>query len=135
MSTYTKLFWFRIEIQSGKIGVDKPTVMLWQNLPWAVRIKWDWYFKYRAALAQVQHPRANVIVTWGNSEPDQRSVEKIRRDEISRQQAKVTKIKNLMFKARAEWNDLMPIEDHPNYIKAKAKLEYEQARLDELSRN
>lgn len=130
--TATVVFWYRIEVQTGRHGIDKPKVIVWNDLPWAVRTKWDWYFKYRAALEQVRNPRAKVTATWGHAEPDTRTALRILADRISSQQGKVTKIKNLLFKARAEWNDLMPIEDHPNYKRAIEKLEREQAELDRL---
>ena len=132
MDTYgvvTKVFWFCIKIQTGRHGISKPTIIRWDDLPWAVRTKWDWYFKYRAALAQVQNPRAEITVTWGNAEPDTRTRERIRTEQISRQQAKVTKVQNQVNLARANWNDLMPIEEHPHYIKAMAKLDALKAEL------
>lgn len=134
MNTASVVFWVMIKIHEAgiKTGVHKPRVIRWDNLPWAVRTKWDWYFKYRAALEQVQHPRAHIDFTWGTSEPDTRTAERILADQVSRQQGKVTKIKNLLFKARAEWNDLMPIEDYPHYQRSIEKLKAEQAELDAL---
>jgi hypothetical protein len=132
--TASVVFWVVIKVwdRGMRTGVDKPRVLRWDNLPWAVRTKWDWYFKYRAALEQVCTPRAHIDFTWGHSEPDQRTADRILADRISRQQAKVTKIKNLLFKARAEWNDLMPIEDHPTYKRAMEKLQAEQAEYNAL---
>lgn len=40
-------------------------VMRWDGLPFGTRTRFDWYFKYRAALLQVKYPRLDVVMTWG----------------------------------------------------------------------
>ena len=50
--------WVLIEV-CKKYG-DKVEFIKWSDLPFSVRNKWDWYFKYRAALLQVKYPKYYV---------------------------------------------------------------------------
>lgn len=69
------LFWFRIKVYT-KRGGEMVETLYWELLPFEVRMKWDWYFKYRAALLQVKYPRFVVDCIWGNTKKaDVRSVE------------------------------------------------------------
>src|SRR5690606_4942621 len=57
-----------VTIRVHQEGQGSPVIVFlkWENMTYEVRMKWDWYFKYRAALEQVKRPRSTVIVHWGN---------------------------------------------------------------------
>jgi hypothetical protein len=61
-----KLYWVIISARNTNSGQSK--LLRWVDLPWEVRSKWDWYFRYRAALVQVQHPRWHIDFSWGSED-------------------------------------------------------------------
>ena len=60
-------FWFKIVCkESSQSHPDDIIYLSWRNMTFEHRMRWDWYFLYRAALMQVQHPRWTVNVFWGS---------------------------------------------------------------------
>lgn len=122
-TTYTKVFWVKIIVKTdqGPNG-DVIQKLYWKDLPYQTRLKFDWYFKYRAALAQVQNPKAFVDFAHGS---EQGSVELARiqkRNQLISARAQVTKIQNALDKFVQNWNSLFPIEEDADYKKALGKL-------------
>ncbi len=122
--------WFNIKV----IGERREVVeyLSWSGLVWELRLKYDWYFKYRAALLQVKYPRFEVQTAWGNEPAAGKTLEKIRRDKISGKKATITKHKNSLKKAKDNWVSLFPIEDDPVYQRAVEKIDRLEFELQSL---
>jgi hypothetical protein len=69
-------------------------VLKWDNLPFKVRIKYEWYFKYRAALLQVKYPKYLVDVYWGNEPAKGVQLKRLIKAKIKSKIAKITDSKN-----------------------------------------
>lgn len=131
-SALENVHWVTIKVKQTHQATieDYLLILKWDNLPWAVRTKWNWYFRYRAALAQVHHPRCIVEFSWGNQPAQGKQLKQIRKERLSRAKAAVTKIKNQLAGAVREWNSLFPIEEDNAYKKAIAKMERKIADLE-----
>lgn len=108
--------------------------VIWDSLKWHVRLKYDWYFKYRAALFQVKYPKNKVDVSWGNIPLlTKEEEENIRlKNTIRAKKAKITELKNKLQLARDNWNLLFPIEEDVLYIKCVAKIKEKENELQFL---
>ena len=119
---------FNIKVYNSKPG-DVIEFLSWSGLRFDLRMKHDWYFKYRAALLQVKHPRAIVECTWGSEPATGKTLEQILEQKRRAKRAKVTKYINLLQKARLNWSSLFPIEEDAQYQRAVAKIERIKAEL------
>jgi|GEM_PF-900218 len=101
------------------------------NLPYSMVVKWDWYFKYRAALIQVQNPRAEVIVYMGKELKMPVDLEKNKRNKVRACKAKITEMKNKLQRAydKAAETELFGIDDHPHVVNWKSRLVKKEAEL------
>ena len=54
----------------------------WDDLRWEVRIKYNWYFKYRAALLQVKYPKFKVEEYWGHELARGKSLQQINKNKL-----------------------------------------------------
>lgn len=137
MNVNERVHWFLIRVTT-KLGGDLVEWMKWEGLPWDVRCKWDWYFKYRAALMKVKYPRYEVTTSWGNEPANGKTLKQLLKQKVSSKKGQLTKFKSLLYQARMNWTELFPIDNEPDYQKAKAKVEriekeYEQL-IDELNK-
>lgn len=99
-------------------------VKVWDDMLWNVRIKWDWYFKYRAALYQVQNPKAVIEVTWGNyPASNKRSIEQICKNKLIAKKRKLSTYINKLETYKSSWNSLFEIDQDPIYNQACKKIE------------
>ena len=94
----------------------------WSGLKWKLRLKYDWYFKYRAALLQVKYPKFEVQTYWGNEPATGKTLEEIRNAKIRAKKSKITEYKNKLEKAKTTWSSLFPIEDDIDYQRAVEKI-------------
>jgi hypothetical protein len=108
---------------------DPVEILSWKGLRFELRRKYDWYFKYRAALLQVKYPKLEVQVWWGNDPATGKTLEQIRKDKIKAKKAKITEYKNKIQKARESWNRIFPIEDDVFYKRALAKISQHECEL------
>ena len=127
-----QVYWVLVSICNTKTGERKK--LHWADLPWAVRSKWGWYFKYRAALAQVQYPRWDVQFSWGSCEATGAQLARHRRNVVRAKKAKITEYENKMRRWKAEWTQLFPIEEQPFWAKAAAKIERTRLELAEAEK-
>lgn len=104
----------------------------WNNLKWELRLKYDWYFKYRAALLQVKYPKLTVECQWGNVPAKGKSLKQILNNKIRAKKGKITGTRNKINQAKLNWNSLFPIEDDILYKKANEKLKRLEKELVEL---
>ncbi|HLW38896.1 MAG TPA: hypothetical protein VKX31_00800 [Brumimicrobium sp.] len=117
------------------IANNRETVefLSWSNLRWELRLKYDWYFKYRAALLQVKYPKFDIQIFWGNEPAQGKMLAMIQQGKIKAKRAKITEIKNKLEKAKKNWCSLFPIEDDPTYQRAIEKLQGVETELNELN--
>lgn len=95
--------------------------LLWTDMRFELRMKYNWYFKYRAALLQVAYPKAHVQFLEWKEVPSHQTAEHIWENKLRAKRAKVTKWKNALDLQVKHWRDLFPIEDYEPYQKALEK--------------
>jgi len=109
-------------------NLGKPVIeyLKWDKMRFDVVCKWDWYFKYRAALLQIKYPKFRVDLIKGSVEAsgltamqlEQKSLKK----RISTCKRMLTKLSNFIKEYEEEQSKLLlPNYEHPNYLKAKTK--------------
>ncbi|KKP51035.1 MAG: hypothetical protein UR43_C0028G0006 [candidate division TM6 bacterium GW2011_GWF2_33_332] len=121
--TGQRVHWVRILV-SDTLGSAEITRLYWE-VPWTLRLKYNWYFKYRAALLQVQNPKKYVEMTWGNFSklsPKEKKLHDLKNKIIAKKR-KITEFTNKFNYVKQQWNELFPIEDDPQYNNVIAKLE------------
>jgi hypothetical protein len=112
--------WFNIKVLDKKR--EKVEFLSWSGLKWELRLKYNWYFNYRAALLQVKYPKFQVQTTWGNEPATGKTLEEIRKSKISSKKATITKAKNNLSGYLGEFEhykksyiEIFPIEDQLKY--------------------
>lgn len=113
--------YFMIKVYD-KRGGELIEYLSWTGLVWQLRLKYDWYFRYRAALLQVKYPKYVVDCHWGNVPAEGKSKEYLEKVKIRAKKAKITEYKNKLAKAKAQWASLFPIEDDPDFQRAVEKI-------------
>lgn len=105
-----------------KRGGELIEFLSWNGLVYQLRLKYDWYFKYRAALLQVKYPKYVVDCHWGSEPAQGKTLEQIVEAKIRAKKAKITGYKNKLNKAKTQWASLFPIEDDPDFQRAVEKI-------------
>lgn len=123
--------YFNIKVLNEKRDIIE--FISWSGLKWNLRLKYDWYFKYRAALFQVKYPKFEIQTFWGNEPATGKTLEEIAQSKIRGRKAVLTKNKNLLIKAKKNWNSLFPIEDDPDFKRAVNKIKKLELELESLS--
>lgn len=114
--------WVNIKVTTQRGGMGHVVeYMEWVNLPFDVRLKWDWYFRYRAALLQVKYPKMLVDIAWGNTS-NEHSAEVAARNKLVSLKRKLTKKLNAYNLYLQEFEDyknnyslIFPIENEMKY--------------------
>jgi len=126
--------WIRISVE-GRFP-NRPHLhagLEWSGLPFETRMKFDWYFRYRAALLQVEYPKGKVKINFGHQrETNPERLERLYNNRLVAKKATITKTKNRIAKAEELWDRLFPIEDDFNYQRAKIKLTRLENELSEM---
>jgi hypothetical protein len=122
--------WFNIKVINNRRELVE--FLSWSGLKWELRLKYDWYFKYRAALLQVKHPKFEVQTYWGNEPATGKTLEEIRNAKIRAKKSKITQYKNKLEKAKISWSSLFPIEDDIDYQRAVEKIKRLEFELDSI---
>jgi hypothetical protein len=82
--------WFNIKVIDNKREIVE--FISWSGMKWELRLKYDWYFKYRAALLQVKYPKFEVKIYWGNEPATGKNLEEIKRGKIRAKKSKLTEL-------------------------------------------
>lgn len=112
---------------------DSKLMLSWDNYPFNLFMKWRWYFRYRAALIQVQYPRQAVEIIefqWQLSEEETAKISI--KNKYVKAKADLTKFQNRLQAAKDKWNLLFPIEDDITYKKALERIELQKSKIQEL---
>lgn len=138
MFTFEKTHYHIIKVYSLKYR-DIIECLQWEDLPTKVAIKWRWYFEYRAALLKVKYPRHQVELYSGTMEPSKVQLERIKRNQEIARKGRITKLKNKIVKIelaiksmRENWNELFPVEAHPDYNLLERILKNEKNKLHSI---
>lgn len=111
---------FAIKIVTGSQRALAQTVYFTKDLPINLRIKYDWYFKYREALVRIQNPKNYTEITFVAYDAPKETIDQIElkrsKDKLRAAKAKLTKIENRMKLFKSEYNSLFPIQEDPIYI-------------------
>jgi hypothetical protein len=118
------LHFYRIHLygSNGKAFGPKET-LFWDNMNFQQRTKWDWYFKYRAALLQVQNPKLQVECNLGSYPAEGKKLIETLKDKLSSKKRKHTEWSNKLKAFKFSWNELFPIEEDERYKNALAKID------------
>lgn len=118
-----------------KLGGELICVASWDEMTFDQRLKWDWYFKYRAALMQVQNPKAYVNMSWGHNEAKGRTVKNNTENRLIAAKRKLTEYRNKLNRYVDQWNctlQIFPIEDDPSYKFAIKKIKEKECLVNNL---
>lgn len=137
--TYSSDFLYNIEIkvsylinipQEGILEIKEVDKLEWFFFPDALKKRWKWYFRYRAALLQVQYPKYDVEIKYSTADikSNQQQMNLLLR-KVSAKKRKVTEFFNKSEKVKQNHTELFPITENPLYIKLKA---IEKRKRDEL---
>jgi hypothetical protein len=95
--------------------------------------KYDWLFRRRAALLQLEHPKSVIFFGIIRQEADPVKARKVvLTNRMRNAKAKVTEFENKMATARQKWNQLFPIDDYEPYQKVAARLFQKRQQLHDL---
>lgn len=133
MDITSVVHWYIIEAYT-KQGGDIVERMKWRGLTFTLRCKYDWYFKYRAALLQVKYPKMYVTVRWGHEPATGITADQILKNKIIAKKRKVTEYENKLQRAKNEWNYLFPIEQDVTYLQATEKVNKLKFELQTLQK-
>lgn len=96
--------------------------------------RWRWYFEYRAALLKVKYPKSFVQLNQGNYEytlPVEELYKKLD-NKIRGAKGKITELERKRNELQANWRELFPIEQHPDWPRLLNKIEAYNCKLQEL---
>jgi len=99
-------------------------------------MRWEWYFKYREALLRVKYPKGYVELSHAGYDytlPEEDYKKKLK-NLLSAARRKKSEFEKKIEYARKSWDELFPIEDHPKWKKVMEKLQYYEARVNQLSK-
>lgn len=114
---------------------SEPTVMHhWKDFPFHIFMKWQWYFRYRAALIQVANPKLFVeLRTFSYTYvPTFEEERKRAKDRLTAKKAKVTSWHKKVAAYRASWTYLFPVDDDADFIAALAKVKKAEDELTDM---
>ncbi|ARK13024.1 hypothetical protein A6C57_23295 [Fibrella sp. ES10-3-2-2] len=115
---------------------DYTLLHYWKDFNFHQFNKWKWFFRYRAALAQVKHPTRFVeIATFSYTYvPSAEELRKRLKDRLTAKKAKLTTYLNKLAAYEKAWTSMFPITDDIPYQLALAKIEKVRRELDEMQR-
>lgn len=118
---------------------NKIEFLNWHGLRWELRLKYDWYFKYRAALLQVKYPKFKVEIHWGNEPATGKTLDQIRAAKLISKKSGITKAKNKLAAYKFEfecykrgYSGLFPIEQEREHKRYAASIELAEEKIKRL---
>ncbi|PXW06484.1 hypothetical protein C8D70_12516 [Chryseobacterium sp. CBTAP 102] len=132
------IYFFEATVYTKKFGGVFIEKKYWYgyNIDWFQ--KWNWYFKYCAALLQIKYPRYDVDIKWGAKKPElveDFNILKQRKakQDITTCKRMITKYENAILQYKEiEQLKLIPDWENPKYLKALTTLDKYKDRLSEL---
>jgi hypothetical protein len=132
MNVQDRSFYYRITAHDERHNLM--VLMVWSDLPWHTRNRFDWYLRYRTALFQVQHPKWRVDANWGSKLriTKQEAEHKELISKIKGKKTWITRYQNRLKLAERNWCEIFPIQDHSGYKKLLANIHRAQLELTQL---
>jgi len=137
-SVFNVVYYFNVKVINHKREIVE--YISWSDLKWELRLKYDWYFKYRAALLQVKYPKLEVQTCWGNKPATGKTLEEIRQGKIKAKKAAITKAKNNLFGYTKEfetykmnYSELFPITEKLEYQEFLKNIDLLNQKINKLS--
>jgi len=123
-----------LKVRTCKGGLSESLAFhKWEGYTLQQLTKWDWYFRYRAALYQIKYPKADVQLNTFKYEADGEKLDRALRNRWIAKKRKITEWTNKIARAEESYDELFPIEEHQVYITAVAKLTRLQKEFVELN--
>lgn len=96
-------------------------------------MRWQWYFRYRAALFQVQNPKyyAELVTFDYEQKPTDVEIVKRRKDVIAARRRNLTIYQNRLSDYEKAYTGLFPIADDPKHQKARRTVDNYEKKLNE----
>lgn len=144
MKNYTvpKVYYARIYLHRTDIVSGSPEMLMeWKGMLFDHFIRWEWFFRYRAALLQVEHGKRCVELRTGNYEAKDHDLDYYnfnkKRNRITTCKRMINKIQNALDKhAETEKEKLVPyIDEDPRRQRTLIKLQEYQDELKQLLEN
>lgn len=130
MNVNEVVHWYIVKVLNDKREIVE--CLKWSGLKWELRLKYDWYFKYRSALLQIKYPRFEVVSNWGNEPAQGKTLNEILDGKIRVKKAKITEYKNKLQRFKDSYNELFPMRQNKDYQKALAKILSLEIELEDL---
>jgi hypothetical protein len=121
-------FWVKIQGYPAGLHNSQPQLLhRWDGLPYQVRLRWDWFFRYKAARFQVEHPRWCIELSHGRIDhimTDEEAAAKALADKLQAAKARVTRIERQRdaYQEQYAGRHLFPIWEDAIYQKLSKKL-------------
>lgn len=120
MNAQNYRFWVVLEAhKKGFHASDPERLMKWEGLTFQQRMRWEWYYRYRAALLQVEHPRWLIELRHGRVEVTMTEAEKAAQrleNKIRKAKADLTQATNRIERYKAEYRGMFAIEEDGLYL-------------------
>lgn len=129
-------FGCKILLYRNHLPVDGECVYYQKDFPFQIFSKWQWYFRYRAALIQVANPKRLVELSTFSYEyvPTYEEKRKRMKDKLTAKRGKLTQWRNEFRRVCDSWNSLFPVEQDPRYRATVDKIDSVAAELDRMER-
>ena len=132
MHVSEKRFW--VKICAGRPAGGNPCIYHRTGLPFETFMKFQWLFKYRAALYQVKNPRHHVSYETGSYDyvAPKDEVLKTLKNKIIAKKRLITQWENSIALGKQTWCELFPIEDDADFKRAMEKVNKNKFELQVL---
>lgn len=128
------LHWVRIrvtrEFRCGEIIEEK----LWMGLRTEIKMKYDWYFRYRAALLQILYPKFYVQLEHAIYPATGDQLKIILQNKLKATERKISQYEKHIEKVTKEWLSLLPHTEDTGYKMMIEKIEKLKQRKSNLER-
>ena len=107
-------------------------VLRWDSLPFKLRMKYNWYFEYRAALLKVKYPKYEVRLVSFDEKASGKIVLSENENLVISKKRTLSKYFNKLKAFEKDYVSLFPINEDPEYLKALAKVQRLEQELKDL---
>lgn len=111
------LHWVRIKVTPEFKYGEVIEEILWMDLRTEIKMKYNWYFKYRAALLQVKYPKYYVELEHAiyPASTKNEQLKFILQNKLKATERKISQHKNHIKKVIKEWLSLIPYTEDYGY--------------------
>lgn len=127
---------YQFIIFKGNAGEELKVMIKWTDMPFDIYHRWMWYFRYRAALYQVQEPKAYITTMYGVQKDNVKktTADKFLKNKIVKAKANISRFENKLTRFRNSYSELFPIEEHETFIELNIRIDGYKTRLSLLQK-